>query len=124
MELLTTTLYQAHALFYTMPEGTPLDPALPCGLLFSTLESSTGQHPAGQHPAAPASRAGGSPHAGLIPDHVLPGRGGVLEEEVTLSSWFRYLPESVVEFRPALRTLAHPISQEYLRDTLQKWIAM
>ncbi|XP_010132998.1 PREDICTED: conserved oligomeric Golgi complex subunit 1-like, partial [Buceros rhinoceros silvestris] len=98
MELLTTTLYQAHALFYTVPEGTPPDPALPCGLLFSTLESSTGQQPA--------------------------GRGGVLEEEVTLSSWFRYLPESVVEFRPALRTLAHPISQDYLRDTLQKWIAM
>ncbi|NXE28700.1 COG1 protein, partial [Ardeotis kori] len=98
MELLTTTLYQAHALFYTMPEGVPPDPALPCGLLFSTLESTTGQHPA--------------------------GRGGVLEEEVKLSSWFRYLPESVVEFQPALRTLAHPISQDYLRDTLQQWIAM
>ncbi|XP_009866809.1 PREDICTED: conserved oligomeric Golgi complex subunit 1, partial [Apaloderma vittatum] len=98
MELLTTTLYQAHALFYTMPEGMPPDPALPCGLLFSTLESTTGQHPA--------------------------GRGGVLEEEVKLSSWFRYLPESVVEFQPALRTLAHPISQDYLRDTLQQWITM
>ncbi|NXH20728.1 COG1 protein, partial [Bucco capensis] len=98
MELLTTTLYQAHALFYTMPEGMPPDPTLPCGLLFSTLESTTGQHPA--------------------------GRGGVLEEEVKLSSWFKYLPESVVEFQPALRTLAHPISQDYLRDTLQKWIAM
>ncbi|XP_065708221.2 conserved oligomeric Golgi complex subunit 1 isoform X1 [Patagioenas fasciata] len=98
MELLTTTLYQAHALFYTLPEGTPPDPALPCGLLFSTLESTTGQHPA--------------------------GRGGVLEDEVKLSSWFRYLPESVVEFRPALRTLVHPISQDYLRETLQQWIAM
>ncbi|KFV52654.1 Conserved oligomeric Golgi complex subunit 1, partial [Gavia stellata] len=98
MELLTTTLYQAHALFYTVPEGMPPDPALPCGLLFSTLESTTGQHPA--------------------------GRGGVLEEEVKLSSWFRYLPESVVEFQPALRTLAHPISRDYLRDALQKWIAM
>uniref|UniRef100_A0A8C8BI47 Conserved oligomeric Golgi complex subunit 1 n=1 Tax=Otus sunia TaxID=257818 RepID=A0A8C8BI47_9STRI len=98
MELLTTTLYQAHALFYTLPEGMPPDPALPCGLLFSTLESTTAPHPA--------------------------GRGGVLEEEVKLSSWFKYLPESVVEFQPALRTLAHPISQDYLRDTLQKWIAM
>ncbi|NXG62122.1 COG1 protein, partial [Hemiprocne comata] len=98
MELLTTTLYQAHALFYTLPEGTPPDPSLPCGLLFSTLESTTGQHPA--------------------------GRGGVLEEEMKLSSWFKYLPESVVEFQPALRTLAHPISQDYLRDTLQKWISM
>ncbi|XP_040438017.1 conserved oligomeric Golgi complex subunit 1 isoform X2 [Falco naumanni] len=98
MELLTTTLYQAHALFYTLPEGMLPDPALPCGLLFSTLESTTGQHPA--------------------------ERGGVLEEEVKLSSWFRYLPNSVVEFQPALRTLAHPISQDYLRDTLQKWIAM
>ncbi|XP_047920417.2 conserved oligomeric Golgi complex subunit 1 isoform X1 [Anser cygnoides] len=98
MELLTTTLYQAYALFYMMPEGMPPDPALPCGLLFSTLESTTGQHPA--------------------------GKGGVLEDEVKLSSWFRYLPESVVEFQPTLRTLAHPISQDYLRDTLQKWIAM
>ncbi|NXC47712.1 COG1 protein, partial [Penelope pileata] len=98
MELLTTTLYQAHALFYTMPEGVPPDPALPCGLLFSTLESTTGQNSA--------------------------GKGGVLEDEVKLSSWFKYLPESVVEFQPTLRTLAHPISQDYLRDTLQKWIAM
>ncbi|NXP43659.1 COG1 protein, partial [Heliornis fulica] len=98
IELLTTTLYQAHALFYTLPEGMPPDPALPCSLLFSTLESTTGQHPA--------------------------GKCGVLEEEVKLSSWFRYLPESVVEFQPTLRTLAHPISQDYLRDTLQKWIAM
>ncbi|XP_027547205.1 conserved oligomeric Golgi complex subunit 1 isoform X2 [Neopelma chrysocephalum] len=98
MELLTTTLYQAHALFYTVPEGTAPDPALPCGLLFSTLESTTGQHPA--------------------------GRGGVLEEDLKLSSWFKYLPESVVEFQPALRTLAHPISQEHLRETLQQWISM
>ncbi|XP_008933316.1 PREDICTED: conserved oligomeric Golgi complex subunit 1, partial [Merops nubicus] len=98
MELLTTTLYQAHAVFYTTPEGMAPDPALPCGLLFSTLESTTGQQAA--------------------------GRGGVLEEEMKLSSWFKYLPESVVDFQPALRTLAHPISQDYLRDTLQKWIAM
>ncbi|NXW69843.1 COG1 protein, partial [Hirundo rustica] len=98
MELLTTTLYQAHALFYTVPEGTAPDPALPCGMLFSTLESTTGQNPA--------------------------GRGGVLEEDLKLSSWFKYLPESVVEFQPALRTLAHPISQEHLRETLQQWINM
>ncbi|NXA04170.1 COG1 protein, partial [Sapayoa aenigma] len=98
MELLTTTLYQAHALFYTVPEGVSPDPALPCGLLFSTLESTTGQHPA--------------------------GKGGVLQEDLKLSSWFKYLPESVVEFQPALRTLAHPISQEYLRETLQQWISM
>lgn len=55
MELLTTTLYQAHALFYVMPEGVPPDPALPCGLLFSTLESTTGQQPAGEHPASSSS---------------------------------------------------------------------
>lgn len=54
MELLTTTLYQAHALFYTVPEGMPPDPALPCGLLFSTLESTTGQHPAGERPGSSA----------------------------------------------------------------------
>ncbi|NXA36007.1 COG1 protein, partial [Eudromia elegans] len=99
MELLTTTLYQAHALFYTAPDGAPCDPGLPCGLLFSTLESATGRQAAG-------------------------GGGGVLEDEVKLSSWFRYLPASVVEFQPALRTLAHPISQDHLRDTLQQWIAL
>lgn len=49
---------------------------------------------------------------------------GVLQEEMKLCSWFKHLPASIVEFRPALRTLAHPISQEYLTDTLQKWIHM
>lgn len=48
VELLATTLKQAHALFYTLPEGLLPDPALPCGLLFSTLETITGQHPAGE----------------------------------------------------------------------------
>ncbi|EDM06517.1 component of oligomeric golgi complex 1 (predicted), isoform CRA_b [Rattus norvegicus] len=41
-----------------------------------------------------------------------------------LCSWFRHLPASVTEFQPALRTLAHPISQEYLKGTLRKWIDM
>ncbi|XP_003786216.1 conserved oligomeric Golgi complex subunit 1 [Otolemur garnettii] len=99
VELLAATLNQAHALFYTMPEGLLPDPALPCGLLFSTLETVTGQHPTGK---------------GI----------GVLQGEMKLCSWFKYLPASVVGFRPVLRTLAHPISQEYLRDTLQKWIHM
>uniref|UniRef100_A0A8D2KUX7 Conserved oligomeric Golgi complex subunit 1 n=2 Tax=Varanus komodoensis TaxID=61221 RepID=A0A8D2KUX7_VARKO len=99
VELLATTLFQAHALFYTLPEGTLPDPSLPCGLLFSTLETITNQHPAGK---------------GLT----------VLKEEIKLSSSFKYLPPSVTEFQPTLRTLAHPISQEYLRETLQKWITM
>lgn len=67
IELLVTTLYQAHALFYTMPEGMPPDPALPCGLLFSTLESTTGQHPAGECPGSLNLQAGGSPCIGFIP---------------------------------------------------------
>ncbi|KAH1182755.1 hypothetical protein KIL84_004247 [Mauremys mutica] len=99
MELLTTTLYQAHALFYTLPEGELSDPSLPCSLLFSMLETTTGQDPAGK---------------GIK----------VLKEEMKLSSWFKYLPLSIVEFQPTLRTLAHPISQDYLRETLQKWINM
>uniref|UniRef100_A0A0D9QWL5 Conserved oligomeric Golgi complex subunit 1 n=1 Tax=Chlorocebus sabaeus TaxID=60711 RepID=A0A0D9QWL5_CHLSB len=99
VELLATTLKQAHALFYTLPEGLLPDPALPCGLLFSTLETITGQHPAGKGT-------------------------GVLQEEMKLCSWFKHLPASIVEFQPTLRTLAHPISQEYLKDTLQKWIHM
>lgn len=48
VELLATTLNQAHALFYTLPEGLLPDPSLPCGLLFSTLETITGQHPTGK----------------------------------------------------------------------------
>ncbi|XP_036925836.1 conserved oligomeric Golgi complex subunit 1 isoform X1 [Sturnira hondurensis] len=99
VELLVTTLNQAHALFYTLPEGLLPDPSLPCGLLFSTLETFTGQHPT---------------EKGI----------GVLQEEMKLCSWFKHLPASIVEFQPALRTLAHPISQEYLTDTLQKWIHM
>lgn len=48
VELLATTLNQAHALFYTLPEGLLPDPSLPCGLLFSTLDSITSQHPSGE----------------------------------------------------------------------------
>ncbi|KAM5272620.1 conserved oligomeric Golgi complex subunit 1 [Ctenodactylus gundi] len=99
VELLAATLNQAHSLFYTLPEGQLPDPSLPCGLLFSTLETVTGQHPTGKG-------------------------AGVLQGEMRLCSWFRCLPASVIEFRPALRTLAHPISQGHLRDTLQKWIHM
>ncbi|XP_058904990.1 conserved oligomeric Golgi complex subunit 1 isoform X2 [Kogia breviceps] len=99
VELLATTLNQAHALFYTLPEGLLPDPSLPCGMLLSTLDNVTGQHPTGKGT-------------------------GVLQEDVKLCSWFKHLPASVVEFQPALRTLARPISPEYLKDTLQKWIHM
>ncbi|XP_061471666.1 conserved oligomeric Golgi complex subunit 1 isoform X2 [Rhineura floridana] len=99
VEHLATTLYQAHVLFYTLPEGMPSDPCLPCGLLFSTLDTITSQHPTGK---------------GIT----------VLKEETKLSSSFKYLPPSVTEFQPTLRILAHPISQDYLKDTLQKWINM
>ncbi|XP_068387146.1 conserved oligomeric Golgi complex subunit 1 isoform X3 [Eschrichtius robustus] len=99
VELLATTLNQAHALFYTLPEGLLPDPSLPCGMLLSTLDNVTGQHPTGK---------------GI----------GVLQEDMKLCSWFKHLPASVVEFQPALRTLARPISQEYLKDTLRKWIHM
>ncbi|KAM6163939.1 conserved oligomeric Golgi complex subunit 1 isoform 1-T1 [Rhynchocyon petersi] len=99
VEVMATTLNQAHALFYTLPEGHLPDPSLPCGLLFSTLETITGQQPTGRG----------------IP---------ILQEGMKLCSWSRYLPPSIVEFQPALRTLAHPISQEFLKDTLQKWIHM
>lgn len=51
VELLATTLNQAHALFYTLPEGLLPDPSLPCGLLFSTLETITCQHPTGKRVA-------------------------------------------------------------------------
>ena len=37
-------------------------------------------------------------------------------------SVFKFLPASVSEFQPVLRTLAHPIQREQLRDTLQQWI--
>ncbi|ETE68987.1 Conserved oligomeric Golgi complex subunit 1, partial [Ophiophagus hannah] len=53
------------------------------------------------------------------------GKGlSMLKEETKLSTSFKYLPPSVTEFQPTLRTLAHPISQDCLRDTLQKWISM
>lgn len=46
----------------------------------------------------------------------------LLQEETSTGSWFNYLPPSITEFQPALRTLAQPIQTEQLRDTLQQWI--
>ncbi|KAE8576114.1 hypothetical protein XENTR_v10004059 [Xenopus tropicalis] len=99
VELLANTLYQAHALFYTQSEEMKPDPSLTCGLLFTMLDTVTGQQ-------------GG-------------GKGiNVLKEEMKSVSWFKHLPPSVVNFQPERRTLAHPISQEYLCETLQQWISM
>ncbi|KAM4664663.1 conserved oligomeric Golgi complex subunit 1 isoform 2-T2 [Discoglossus pictus] len=99
VELLANTLYQAHALFYTQSDGAPADQMLTCGLLFSMLETVTAQ------------QAGGK---GIK----------VLKEEMKSVSWFKHLPSSIVDFQPALRTLAHPINQEYLQETLKQWISM
>ncbi|KAJ8389155.1 hypothetical protein AAFF_G00123610 [Aldrovandia affinis] len=68
-----------------------------CGLLFATLESVTSTTSAGKGQK-------------------------VLQEEVSAGSWFKYLPSSVLDFQPALRTLAQPIQGEQLRGTLQQWI--
>ncbi|XP_052357636.1 conserved oligomeric Golgi complex subunit 1-like, partial [Oncorhynchus keta] len=99
VELLVTTLYQAYAVFYVAPEGSPRlgDGGLSFGLLFTTLENVTSTTPTGK------------------------GRR-VLQEEMSTGSWFKYLPSSIAEFQPALRTLAQPIQREQLRDTLQQWI--
>uniref|UniRef100_A0A4W5MI36 Conserved oligomeric Golgi complex subunit 1 n=1 Tax=Hucho hucho TaxID=62062 RepID=A0A4W5MI36_9TELE len=99
VELLVTTLYQAYAVFYVAPEGSPRlgNGGLSSGLLFTTLENVTSTTSTGK------------------------GRR-VLQEEVSTGSWFKYLPSSIAEFQPALRTLAQPIQREQLRDTLQQWI--
>ncbi|XP_045889222.1 conserved oligomeric Golgi complex subunit 1 isoform X1 [Micropterus dolomieu] len=99
VELLVTTLFQAYAVFYLPPEGGPRpgEGALSCGMLFSILENVTSTTPAAK------------------------GRR-VLQEETSTGSWFKYLPPSLTEFQPALRTLAQPIQREQLRDTLQHWI--
>ncbi|KAG9473533.1 hypothetical protein GDO78_004044 [Eleutherodactylus coqui] len=97
VELLANTLYQAHALFYTQPGDVPSNSTLSCGLLFSMLETVTAQ------------QAGGK---GIK----------VLRVEMQSVSWFKHLPPSVVDFQPTLRTLAHPINLDYLRETLQRWI--
>uniref|UniRef100_A0A8C2BKA4 Conserved oligomeric Golgi complex subunit 1 n=1 Tax=Cyprinus carpio TaxID=7962 RepID=A0A8C2BKA4_CYPCA len=44
------------------------------------------------------------------------------ELSMSTGSWFKYLPLSVMNFQPVLRTLAQPIQREQLRDTLQQWI--
>ncbi|XP_030645773.1 conserved oligomeric Golgi complex subunit 1 isoform X2 [Chanos chanos] len=98
VELLVTTLYQAYALFYVPPQGKVADPGLGCGLLFTTLENVT----------STSSSAGKGKK--------------VLNEEMSTGSWLKHLPPSVVNFQPALRTLAQPIQTEQLRDTLQQWI--
>ncbi|XP_041813786.1 conserved oligomeric Golgi complex subunit 1 isoform X2 [Chelmon rostratus] len=99
VELLVTTLFQAYAVFYLPPEGGPRpgEGALSCGMLFSILENVTSTTPAAK------------------------GRR-VLQEETSTGSWFNFLPPSITEFQPALRTLAQPIQREQLRDTLQQWI--
>ncbi|XP_072414803.1 conserved oligomeric Golgi complex subunit 1 isoform X2 [Chiloscyllium punctatum] len=99
VELLATTLYQAQAVFYTSTEGKVPDTKLTCGLLFTTLASITSESPADK---------------GIT----------VLKEEMKSEMWFKYLPPSIVDFQPSLRTLAHPINHDYLRDTLQQWINM
>ncbi|KTF79497.1 hypothetical protein cypCar_00005902 [Cyprinus carpio] len=96
VELLVTTLYQAYAVFYVPPEGQVSDTGLGCGLLFTTLENVT-------------SNTSGKEKK-------------VLDKEMSTGSWFKYLPLSVMNFQPALRTLAQPIQREQLRDTLQQWI--
>ncbi|XP_069786120.1 conserved oligomeric Golgi complex subunit 1 isoform X2 [Narcine bancroftii] len=98
VELLATTLYQAQAVFYTPSQGKTPASTLTCGLLFTTLESITSECSA--------------------------EKGITVLKEVKSESWFRYLPPSIVNFQPSLRTLAHPISHGYLRDTLQQWITM
>ncbi|KAM9745895.1 conserved oligomeric Golgi complex subunit 1 isoform 2-T2 [Menidia menidia] len=99
VELLVTTLFQAYAVFYRPPEGQPWpgEAALGCGMLFHTLENVTSSSSAAK------------------------GRK-VLLEETSSGSWHRYLPPSISEFQPALRTLAQPIQRAQLRDTLQQWI--
>uniref|UniRef100_A0A672SPT0 Conserved oligomeric Golgi complex subunit 1 n=1 Tax=Sinocyclocheilus grahami TaxID=75366 RepID=A0A672SPT0_SINGR len=95
VELLVTTLYQAYAVFYVPPEGHVSDNSLGCGLLFTTLENVTSNTSSGKE------------------KKVL---------EMSTGSWFKYLPPSVLNFQPVLRTLAQPIQREQLRDTLQQWI--
>ncbi|XP_056262627.1 conserved oligomeric Golgi complex subunit 1 isoform X2 [Pseudoliparis swirei] len=99
VELLVTTLFQAYAVFYLPPEGGPRpgEGALSCGMLFATLENVTST------------------------SHAARDRK-VLQEETSTGSWFRYLPPSITEFQPVLRSLAQPIQREQLRDTLTQWI--
>nr|XP_057904095.1 conserved oligomeric Golgi complex subunit 1 isoform X2 [Doryrhamphus excisus] len=99
VELLVTTLFQAYAVFYVPSDGSPRsgEATLSCGLLFSILENVTSSTPA----------AGGK---------------RVLQEDTSTGSWFKYLPPSITDFQPTLRTLAQPIHREQLRDTLQQWI--
>lgn len=99
VELLVTTLFQAYAVFCLPPEGgsRPGEGGLSCGMLFSILENVTSTTSAAKDRK-------------------------VLQEETSTDSCFKYLPPSITEFQPTLRTLAQPIQREQLRDTLQQWI--
>uniref|UniRef100_H3CJV1 Conserved oligomeric Golgi complex subunit 1 n=1 Tax=Tetraodon nigroviridis TaxID=99883 RepID=H3CJV1_TETNG len=99
VELLVTTLFQVYAVFYVPREGSPRpgEGGLSYGMLFSILENVTSPTPAVK------SRR-------------------LLQEETSTGGWFKYLPPSIIEFQPTLRTLAQPIQTEQLRDTLQQWI--
>jgi hypothetical protein len=58
VELLVTTLYQAYAVFYVAPEGSPRlgDGWLSSGLLFTTLENVTSTTPTGTLPIIPCKK--------------------------------------------------------------------
>lgn len=99
VELLVTTLFQAYAVFYLPPEGSPrpAEGPLSCGLLFSTIQSVTSP------PAPGESRS-------------------ILHDHSSAAGWSKHLPSSILHFQPTLRTLAQPIQSTHLRDTLQQWI--
>lgn len=128
MELLVTTLFQAYAVFYLPPEGGPRpgEGALSCGMLFSILENVTSTTAAGKQLRCEESEAQISTDKETVRRSVPSVSSAkdrrVLQEESSTGSWFRYLPPSITEFQPALRTLAQPIQRGQLRDTLQQWI--
>ncbi|XP_072298379.1 conserved oligomeric Golgi complex subunit 1 [Eucyclogobius newberryi] len=98
VELLVTTLFQAYAVFYLPPEGSPkpLNGALSCGLLFSTIQCVT-------TPVPGETRS-------------------ILHDHSSASGWSNHLPPSTLQFQPTLKTLAQPIQSTHLRHALQQWI--
>ena len=57
---------------------------------------------------------------GAVTDKGAPS--GVILNEVTQSIAMKYLPSSVVDFRPSRRQAMIPVSNDQLRDQCQNWI--
>ncbi|CAE1289137.1 COG1 [Acanthosepion pharaonis] len=94
VQLIVRTVHQIHAVFYTAENDTlNIDTNVPCNLLYSILEKVT---------------------------NTSLKSVGLLDHQSSISA--RYLPNSVIDFRPTTRASISVISVQHLKENCQQWI--